>query len=282
MQGINHFFHANMPWQSHVPTKMPQAEIPNTCRGFCMKPVLDAKGGRKHQKVLCPCVPKLDRQYISEKAHFMGMQNLVSISCDNGHEYFWCKFCCDCPRHPGVQGCQNASHFISKSNGIQNHVRNKHGESYENMMTERTKMKTSRKKHRSFRLIVTDMEKSCNSISRQHNMSWDKFGESLLPAAKTDELPDIVHGDFFFDATEPDLRALTSNKGQDSIVPEQSDDFFFLDPVNVSSPPAPCNTPNPSVFNVDHLLGPFDVCTVENSLDVDLTRIESLDKSCLF
>lgn len=268
MLGINYFSHEIMPWQSHVPTKMPQAEIPNTCRGFCMQPVSDAKGGRKHQKVLCPYVPKLDRQYISEKAHFLGMQNLVSISCDNGHEYFWCKFCCDCPRQPGVQGCQNASHFISKSNGIQNHVRNKHEASYEKMMTERNKMKRSRKKPLSSRLVVTDIVESCNSISRQHDMSWDNFGQSLLPAAKTDELPDIICGDFFFDATEPDLPASTSNKGQDSIVPEKTDDFFFLHPVNVSSPPAPRNTPERDVFDVYHLLGPFPV---ETSPDVDLT-----------
>jgi hypothetical protein len=233
-----------------------------------MKPVLDAKGARKYQKVLCSCVPKLDRQYISEKAHFLGMQNLVSISCDNGHDYFWCKFCCDCPRQPGVYGCQNASHFISKSNGIQNHVRNKHDASYESMMTERMKMKTLRKKHRSSRDIVTDMVKSCNDISHHHKMSWDKFGQSLLPAPNTDQAPEIFRGDVFFDATESEPPASTSNKCQDSIVPEKRDDFFFLHPVNVSSPPAPRNTPERDVFDVDHVLGPF---AVETSPDVDLT-----------
>lgn len=244
-----------------------------------MKPVSDAKGARKYQKVLCPCVPQLDRQYISEKAHFLGMQNLVSISCDNGHEYFWCKFCCDCPRQLGVHGCQNASHFISKSNGIQNHVRNKHDASYEKMMTERKKMKTSRRKQLSPRVLVTDMVESYKSISHHHDMSWDEFGQSLLPAAKTDQQADIFRGDVFFDATESEPPASTSNKGQDSIVPKKRDEFFFLNPVNVSSPPAPRNTPERDVFDVSDILGPF---SVENSPDVDLTCIESLDTSCLF
>ena len=253
---------------------------PQNMQGFFLNPVSDAKGARKYQKVLCSCVPKLDRQYISEKAHFLGMQNLVSISCDNGHEYFWCKFCCDCPRQPGVYGCQNASHFISKSNGIQNHVRNKHDASYEKMMTERKKMKTSRKKQLSPRALVTDMVKSCNAISHHHDMSWDEFGQSLLPAANTEQPTDIFRGDVFFDATESEPPASTSNKGQDSIVPEKTDDFFFSHPVNVSSPPAPCNTPDLNIFgNVDYLLGPFPRQT---SPDVDLTCIESLATPCLF